>query len=122
MFRIRNTASLGLSRPLPCPQLDTATKPSRDEHHIIFGAGKPWKLERWSSDAEFLYWGQIGDSPTQTLICCNATYVEWSERPVVTAKRTVLRCEIIGSANQFDVVSSDPEAIVVDREGWRMLL
>ncbi len=108
--------------PASMPAVGYCCKTERDEHHIIFGAGKPWKLERWSSDAEFLYWGQIGDSPTQTLICCNATYVEWTERPVVTAKRTVLRCEIIGSANQFDVVSSDSEAIVVGREGWRMLL
>jgi hypothetical protein len=96
-------------------------KTDRDEHRIVFGAGKPWKLEQWSSDAEFLYWGQAGDS-TQTLICCNATYVEWSERPLVTAKRTVLRGEIIGTEKQFEVVSSDPEAIVVDREGWKMLL
>ena len=58
----------------------------------------------------------------QTLICCNATYVEWSERPIVTAKRTVLRCEIIGGEKQFEVVSSDPESVVVNREGWRMLL
>jgi hypothetical protein len=97
-------------------------KTNRDEHHIIFGGGKPWKLDHWSSDAEFLYWGQIGDSPAQTLVCCNATYVQWSERPVVTARRTVLRCEIIGSEKQFEVISSDPESVAVDREGWRMLL
>jgi hypothetical protein len=97
-------------------------KTDRDEHHIVFGHGKPWKLENWSSDAEFFYWGQAGDSPVQTLICCNGTYVEWSERPIVTAKRTVLRYEIIGSEKQFEVVSSDPESVVVNREGWRMLL
>ncbi len=97
-------------------------KTNRDEHHIIFGGGKPWKLDHWSSDAEFLYWGQIGDSPAQTLVCCNATYVQWSERPVVTARRTVLRCEIIGSEKQLGVISSDPESVAVDREGWRMLL
>ena len=107
--------------PSSSPAVGYCYKTDRDEHRIVFGAGKPWKLEQWSSDAEFLYWGQAGDS-TQTLICCNATYVEWSERPIVTAKRTVLRCEIIGTEKQFKVVSSDLEAIVVDREGWKMLV
>ena len=91
------------------------------EHYVFFGQGKPWKLDHWSSDAEFLYWGDAGDPSTQTLICCNATYVEWSNRAVVTAKRAVLRCETIGRANEFEVVSSDPESVVVDREGWNLL-
>jgi len=104
------------------PAIGFCYKTDRDEHHIVFGQGKPWKLENWSSDAEFFYWGHAGDSPVQTLICCNATYVEWSEWPIVTAKRTVLRCEIIRGEKQFEVVSSDPESVVVNREGWRMLL
>jgi hypothetical protein len=39
----------------------------------------------------------------------------------VTAKRAVLRCEIIEKGNQFEVVSSDRESVVVDREGWKLL-
>ena len=27
------------------------------------------------------------ESGTQILICCNATYVEWSDQAIVTAKR-----------------------------------
>jgi hypothetical protein len=96
-------------------------KTGPDEHCIFFGQGKPWKLNQWSSDAELLYWGSAGDPPTQTLVCCNATYVEWSEQKIVTAKRAVLRCETIASGNQFEVVSTDPEAVVVNREGWKIL-
>jgi len=110
----------------PVPAVGYCYKTGVDEHSIVFGQGKPWNLGNWSSDAEFLYCGHAGGgtgaSPAQTLICCNATYVEWSGQRVVTSKRTVLRCETIGSATQFDVVSSDPESVVVDRAGWRMLL
>jgi Heparinase II/III-like protein/Heparinase II/III N-terminus len=95
---------------------------AQDEHSIVFGDGKPWKLDDWSSDAEFLYWGPGGSDSRRTLICCNGTYVERSGQKIVTAKRAVLRCEVIESGNQFDVVSSDPEAIDVRREGWTMLL
>jgi hypothetical protein len=96
-------------------------KTGQDEHCIFFGQGKPWKLNQWSSDAELLYWGSAGDPPTQTLVGCNATYLEWSERAIVTAKRAVLRCETIGNGNQYEVVSTDP-AVAVNREGWKILL
>jgi Heparinase II/III-like protein/Heparinase II/III N-terminus len=96
-------------------------KTAHSEHHLIFGQGTPWTLDQWSSDATFLYWGHAADSSMQTLICCNATYVRWSDQAIVTAKRAVLRCETIERGTQFEVVSSDPESVVVDREGWRQL-
>jgi hypothetical protein len=95
---------------------------AQDEHSAVFGDGKPWKLDRWSSDAEFLYWGPGGIGSKRILICCNGTYVEWSGHTIVTAKRAVLRCEAIEVGNQFELVSSDPDAVVVNREGWRMLV
>jgi hypothetical protein len=94
-------------------------KTAHGEHCVIFGQGTPWTIDKWSSDAGFLYWGSTGD--TQTLICCNATYVRWSDQTIVTTKRAVLRCEIIERGNHFEVVSSDPESVVVSREGWRLL-
>jgi hypothetical protein len=93
-----------------------------EEHSIFFGQGKPWKLDRWMSDAEFLYYGRRVGASGQTLICCRATYVEWAGRTLVRAKRACLRCEIIGSADQFEVVSPDPDSLSVEREGWRMLV
>lgn len=95
---------------------------THNEHWIVFSDGKPWSLEGWSSDAEFLYWGPGATASKRTLICCKGTYVEWSGHAIVTAKRTVLRCEAIESGNQFEIISSDPDAVVVNREGWSMLL
>ena len=95
---------------------------SQDEHCIFFSDGKPWKLQGWSSDAEFLYWGPVVAATKRTLIFCKGTYVEWSGHAIVTAKRTVLRCEVIESGNQFEIISSDPDAVVVNREGWTTLL
>jgi hypothetical protein len=95
---------------------------AQDEHCIVFGDGKPWKLDHWSSDAEFLYWGPGGVGSKRTLISCNGTYVEWSGHTILMAERAMLSCEVIESGNQFEVVSSDPDSVVVNHEGWRMLL
>lgn len=95
---------------------------AQDEHSIVFGDGKPWRLDQWSSDAEFLYWGPEGIGSKRTLISCNCTYVEWAGHAILTAKRAVLRCEVIESGNQFELVSSDPDAVVVNREGWTALM
>ncbi|HXW89059.1 MAG TPA: heparinase II/III family protein [Terriglobales bacterium] len=95
---------------------------ARDEHCMFFGEGKPWKLDRWTSDAEFLYCGRRPEASAQTLIACKATYVRWAGRTIVTAERAFLRCEIIGGRSQCDVVSPDLERLTVEREGWRMLV
>ena len=115
LTKIAGSSSSSLSVGYRC-------KTAESEHCVIFGQGKPWRLEQWNSDAEFLYWERAGNAAAQTLVCCNATYVEWSERTIVTAKRAVLRCETTGDADQFEVVSSDPESVIVNREGWKMLL
>ncbi len=91
-----------------------------DEHGIFFGRGGAWKLESWSSDAEFLYAARKCEGTEPLLICCNATFVEWEQRRIMTAKRPVLRCEIIG-AEPVEVTSSDAESVTVDREAWKLL-
>ena len=88
---------------------------------MFFGQGKAWKLDGWSSDAEFLYWGRAGDAPIHTLICCNATYVDIGEQRIVSAKRPVLRCEIVGG-ERFEVNSNDQESVVVDNEAWKSVV
>ncbi len=95
---------------------------AQDEHSIIFGDGKPWKLDDWSSDAEFLYWGPGGIDAKRTLICCKGTYVERFGQTIVTSKGTVLRCEVMENGDEFEVVSSDREAVAIHSEGWRALL
>ena len=95
-------------------------KTSSDEHCFFFGQGVPWKMDSWSTDAEVLYFGRSADASEVSLFCCNATFVEWEGKKIVSAKKPVLRCEVIGSPAA--VVSSDPDAVTVDREAWKTLL
>ena len=86
------------------------------EHSFFFGHGGPWKFEDWSSDAEFLYVRQAGDTLVE-VIACNAGSVERGTRRLMSAKHPVLRCEII-AGEPLEVVSSDPEAVTVECEAW----
>jgi Heparinase II/III-like protein/Heparinase II/III N-terminus len=97
-------------------------KMAGEEHRMFFGQGQPWALDQWTSDAEFLYFRRRAEASAETLIFCKATYVEWAGRTIVTAKGAVLRCEIIGTAGQFEVVSPDQEMVSVKPEGWMMLV
>jgi hypothetical protein len=115
LVRIAPSASLS-------PVVGHHYKTAHDKHCIFFGQGQPWKLDYWGSDADLLYWERAGDGSAHILVCCHATYVEWGEERIMTAKRPVSRCEIVGRANQFDVVSTDSEAVAVSREGWEELV
>ena len=96
-------------------------RPSVDEHCFFFGQGAPWKMESWSTDAEVLYFGRPTDASRASLFCCNATFVEWEGKKIVSAKKRVLRCEVIGS-DPPGVVSSDSDAVAIDVEAWKTLL
>ena len=87
------------------------------EHCIFFGSGKQWKLDAWNSDAGFLYTTRVGDVGENILIACNATFVEWEGRKIVTMKQPMLRCEIIGGEHP-EIISTEPEAVTLDREAW----
>ena len=91
-----------------------------DEHCFFFGEGDKWKMESWSTDAEFLYFGRTSDGAQVGLVCCNASSVEWEGRQIVRANRRVLRCEVSGD-DPMNVVSSDPELITVDNAVWKAL-
>jgi hypothetical protein len=88
---------------------------TEEEHRLCFGQGKRWTISPWSSDAEFLYWGQSRDNLRRTFICCNATYVESGGRKIISSNKTFLRCEVISFAGKLRVISSDQE-IVIDQE------
>ena len=77
-------------------------------------------MDFWSTDAEVLYFGRSADASEVSLFCCNATFVEWEGKKIVSARKPVLRCEVIGSPAA--VVSSDPDAVTVDSEAWQTLL
>lgn len=89
------------------------------EHSFFFSHGEPWKFEDWSSDAEFLYVRQSSDALAE-VIACNASLVERGTRKLLSAKHPILRCEII-AGEPLEVVSSDPEAVTVEREAWEPL-
>ena len=95
-------------------------KTSSDQHCFFFGQGVSWKMDFWSTDAEVLYFGRSADASEVSLFCCNATFVEWEGKKIVSARKPVLRCEVIGSPAA--VVSSDPDAVTVDSEAWKTLL
>jgi hypothetical protein len=95
-------------------------KTSSGEHCFFFGQGAPWKMDSWSTDAEVLYFGRSTDASQVSLFCCNASYVELEGKKIVSARKPVLRCEVIGSAPA--VVSSDPDAVTIDAEAWKTLL
>ncbi|MGH9495817.1 MAG: alginate lyase family protein [Candidatus Sulfotelmatobacter sp.] len=90
------------------------------EQVIFFANGQEWSLDGWTSDASFLYAARGGQSAASTLICCNATKVEWSGRRIVQASRPMPRCEIVGQEKP-EVASSDPGAVVVDAAAWNAL-
>lgn len=92
-----------------------------EEHLFIFGKGQSWKMESWSTDAEVLYFARCGDVPRLNLVCCNATYVDWEGKRILSAKTAVLRCELTGGES-VEVVSNDREALTVDRDAWKALV
>ena len=91
-----------------------------DEHWFFFSEGKTWKIDPWKTDAEFLYFRKSGDA-SQFLGCCNATFVECEGHKIVSTQKPVLRCELIGS-DPAEVVTSDPDAVTVDNEAWKILV
>ena len=92
-----------------------------DEHCLFFSEGSPWKIDSWSTDAEFLYLSRARDGAVVTFVCCNASFVEWKGHKMMTAKSRILRCELSGG-DPVNVISSDPDAVTVDIEGWKALL
>jgi glycosyltransferase involved in cell wall biosynthesis len=94
---------------------------SADEHCFFFGEASPWKIDPWTTDAEFLYLCQSANGEPVTVVCCNASFVEWEGHKIVTARNRILRCELSG-VDPVNVVSSDPEAVTVDTKAWKAFL
>ena len=84
------------------------------EHGIIFAACKPWSSGGWASDAEFLYWGRARGCADLSIIMCNGSYVEFEGGRLFSCSRAVLRCEIIRTAGNLDVLCSDNQALKVN--------
>jgi hypothetical protein len=91
------------------------------EHCFFFSGGAPWKIDSWSTDAEFVYLSHASDGAGVTFVCCNASFVKWEGNKMMTAKSRVLRCELTG-ADPMNVISSDPDVVTVDNEVWKAFL
>jgi hypothetical protein len=94
---------------------------SAGEHCFFFGEGSSWKMDSWSTDAEFLYVGRFFEGASINLVCCNASFVEWNGHKIMTTKSRVLRCEL-GEGDPVNVISSDLDAVTIDSEAWKALL
>lgn len=87
---------------------------SEEEHWMVFGSqGKVWSLGLWTSDAGFLYWGGERDDGCRRVIVCNSTFVEIGGENVFSSAKSVLRCEIIKSAQNSEVFCSDQGVVVM---------
>lgn len=100
----------------PSPVIAYRYRTANQEHSFFFGKGDPWKWQDWSSDAEFLYVRQVGGVLAQ-VIACTAGFVERGTRRLLSAPSPILRCEII-AGEPLEIVSSDRDAVTVEREAW----
>jgi hypothetical protein len=86
-----------------------------EEHCFIFAQQKSWAFHEWKSDAEFFYRGSA-NGKLELLIFCNGTYVEFRGNRIVSSSRRTLRCEIVYSDGNTQVVCSEND-IVISQEG-----
>src|SRR4029077_9153726 len=80
-----------------------------EEHCLFFGQGKKWKLDQWSSDAEFLYWGRNRNGKG-LLICCNSSHLEAGGQRILSSPKIIVKCEVIAKGGHAKVLSSDKDA------------
>jgi len=84
-------------------------------HEIYFAErGEPWKSEKWSSDAEFVYCRLDQRNELQDLMLCNGTWVSSAGKRLVTCERKVTWCEVLSNEAGVEVFSSDREAVKVE--------
>jgi hypothetical protein len=85
---------------------------AKAEHLIFYGREKAWSWGKWSTDAQFVYWGVDANADTRLLIVCNATYFEIAGKKAIASARTFLRYEIMISGTQLQTFSSGEEAVI----------
>ena len=76
------------------------------EHHTMFfnqGTG-PWCLGKWSSDAVFLY-HRHDQSGVLEILFCQASYVEFDGRRIVSAREPVSCCELVRGGQGTEILS-----------------
>jgi len=69
-----------------------------------------WSLAEWSSDADLLCYHLNGDS-LESLLLCNASFVDWRGQRLWSGTQPALWCELANSGGKMEVVSTVPKAV-----------
>ena len=77
-----------------------------EEHLVIFAGSQPWSLGAWSSDCEFVYFGEQRNQE-RCLVIGNGSYVAIDGRPLVSFRQPVTYCEITDVDGQTELSGSD---------------
>jgi Heparinase II/III-like protein/Heparinase II/III N-terminus len=81
------------------------------DHQFYFSrAGQRWQCGRVASDAEVVCLLLRSAAESPEVILCNGSYLEWEGRRLLTAKRSVERCELLNRGG-WQLFSSDPDLI-----------
>jgi hypothetical protein len=77
-------------------------------------SARSWSLLGWSSDADLLCYHSNGDS-LESLLLCNASFVDWQGQRLWSSSQPVLRCELASRDAVMEVVSLSPRAVTAKR-------
>ncbi len=90
----------------------------RQEHSFFFAhrrEPRPWTLGAWASDADFLYSSFDRERDKYTLVLCNGSYADAGGRRVLTCGQRVSYAEVLSSAMNVEIFSSDPEHVTLQQ-------
>ena len=88
-------------------------KTGHEQHRLFFSDGKPWEIDGWSSDAEFLYCQSEND--LKEIVLCHGSYVEFEGQRVVSAERLIESIELVQSGTTAKILG--PNAGLVRLHG-----
>lgn len=85
--------------------------------HLFFYADRSgkWTLEPWASDADFLYASFDREREEYALILCNGSYADAGGHRVLTYGKRVSYAEVLSTAMKVEILSSDPEQVVLQQ-------
>jgi hypothetical protein len=96
---------------------------NHDEHLCLFARGTPpWTCAGWSSDAEFVAVHRSRSDDRLTLVLVNGSFVEFAGQRLVSSERPVRYAEVSSGAGKTEIYSSNPSAVLVDRNFERTLV
>ena len=81
------------------------------QHYIIFGCGRPWALDVWESDAEFIYCQMRNGKPTHFVVC-DGTSVSRNDVLIFTSRRNVERFEWLHRDERESIFTTDEDISV----------